>query len=74
MKIRLNEDYYFWCCDWCDSENLMHWATFQTESTNCGACHRPMRLPDENGLKRTAWSSIVHDSIQRRFYEVAPFK
>ena len=31
MKIRLNEDYYFWCCEWCDSENLVLWARRRTE-------------------------------------------
>lgn len=45
MKIRLNEDYYFWCCDWCDSENRVLWVKLQ-EGTSCGACHRPMNLPD----------------------------
>lgn len=48
MKIKLNEDYYFWCCDWCDSENLVLWAKM-LEGTNCGACHRPMDLPDFAG-------------------------
>jgi hypothetical protein len=49
MKIRLNEDYYFWCCDWCDTENLVLWAKLQ-DGTHCGACHRPMVLPDSNGV------------------------
>lgn len=50
MKIRSNEDYYFWCCDWCDSENRVLWTRLQ-EGTNCGACHRPMSLPDmKNGV------------------------
>jgi hypothetical protein len=49
MKIKLNEDYYKWCCDWCDSENLVLWARLQ-EGTYCGACHRPMNLPDTNGV------------------------
>jgi hypothetical protein len=49
MKIRLNDDYYFWCCDWCDSENLVLWAKLQ-DGTRCGACHRPMALPDMNGV------------------------
>jgi len=43
MKVRLNEDYYFWCCDWCDTENLVLWAGLQ-EGPSCGACHRPMPL------------------------------
>ena len=47
MKIRLNDDYYFWCCDWCDSENLVLWTKLQS-GTNCGACHRPMNLQDMN--------------------------
>jgi hypothetical protein len=49
MKIRLNEDYYFWCCDWCDSENLVLWAKLQ-DGTYCGACHRPLAMPAVNGV------------------------
>ena len=49
MNIRLNEDYYFWCCDWCDSENLVLWTKLQ-EGINCGACHRTMNLPDMDGV------------------------
>lgn len=49
MKIRLNEDYYFWCCDWCDSENMVLWTKMQ-EGTTCGACHKPMNLPNVNGV------------------------
>jgi hypothetical protein len=49
MKIRLNEDYYFWCCDWCDTENRVFWAKLQAGAT-CGACHRPMSLPDMNSI------------------------
>jgi hypothetical protein len=48
MKLRLNDNYYFWCCDWCDSENLVLWAKIQ-DGTSCGACHRPMSLPDLHG-------------------------
>ena len=44
MKIRLNDDYYFWCCDWCDTENLVLWVKLH-EGTFCGACHRPMVIP-----------------------------
>jgi hypothetical protein len=47
MKIRLNEDYYFWCCDWCDSENLVLWTKVQ-DGTTCGACHRSMIVPEMN--------------------------
>jgi len=49
MNIKMNEDYYFWCCDWCDSENRVLWAKLQDGAT-CGACHRPMNLPDTNGF------------------------
>lgn len=49
MKPKLNEDYYFWCCDWCDSENLTLWAKCQ-DGSKCGACHRPMVLPDTSGV------------------------
>lgn len=41
MKIRLNEDYYFLCCDWCDTENRVLWAKLQ-EGIYCGACHKPI--------------------------------
>jgi hypothetical protein len=50
MKIKLNEDYYFWCCDWCDSENRVLWSRLQ-DGTYCGACHKPMNLPETtNGV------------------------
>jgi len=45
MTIRLDEDYYYWCCDWCDTENLVLWAGLHT-GAYCGACHRPLNLPD----------------------------
>ena len=48
MKIIPNGDYYFWSCDWCDSENLVLWTKLQDGSL-CGACHRPMILPDLDG-------------------------
>lgn len=41
MKIGSNEEYYFWCCDWCDSENLVLRARLQ-DGADCGACHRPL--------------------------------
>lgn len=47
MKIRLNEDYYFLCCDWCDSENLILWAKLG-DDPNCGACHRPLNTSTGN--------------------------
>ena len=43
MRIRLNEDYYQWCCDWCDSENRVLWARIDG-GVFCGACHRPQNL------------------------------
>jgi hypothetical protein len=49
MKLRLNDDYYFLCCDWCDSENLVLWTKLHDGAT-CGACHRQMSLPDMNGV------------------------
>ncbi|MDD5285328.1 MAG: hypothetical protein PHD54_05675 [Desulfuromonadaceae bacterium] len=49
MKIRLNEEYYFSCCDWCDTENLVLWVKLQ-DGAYCGACHKPMNLPDMNGI------------------------
>jgi hypothetical protein len=53
MKIRLNEDYYFWFCDWCDSENLVLWERVQ-DGAYCGACHRQMNLSDRNGAVITS--------------------
>ena len=55
MKIRLNEDYYFWCCDWCDSENLVLWARM-IDGATCGACHKPMMLPASD-------SSLINSTI-----------
>ena len=52
MKIKPNEDYYFWCCDWCDTENRVFWIKLEG-GAYCGACHRPMSLPD-NGLTLTS--------------------
>ena len=49
MKIGSNEDYYFWCCDWCDSENLVPRTKLQ-DGADCGACHRPMTFPHMNGV------------------------
>jgi hypothetical protein len=43
QNIRLYEDYYHWCCSWCDSENRVLWARLQ-EDVTCGACHRKMLL------------------------------
>jgi len=48
MTIRLDEDYYYWCCDWCDTENLVLWARLHT-GAYCGACHRPVSLADTHG-------------------------
>lgn len=49
MTIRLDEDYYYWCCDWCDTENLVLWARLHT-GAYCGACHRPVGLADTPGV------------------------
>jgi hypothetical protein len=48
MHIKLAEDYYFWCCDWCDTENLVLWTKIH-EGAYCGACHRPMNLVTSPG-------------------------
>ncbi|MDD2850562.1 MAG: hypothetical protein PHY09_01505 [Desulfuromonadaceae bacterium] len=48
MKLKLNEDYYFWCCDWCDSENRVL-VSRMLEGATCGACHRPMDILDMSG-------------------------
>ena len=45
MTIRIAEDYYYWCCDWCDTENLVLWERLHS-GAYCGACHRPMGLTD----------------------------
>jgi len=41
MRIRLYEDYYHCCCEWCDTENRVLWARLQ-EGATCGACHRKL--------------------------------
>lgn len=41
-------DYYSWNCDWCDTENLILWTRLQAGAF-CGACHRPLALPDTHG-------------------------
>ncbi|BCS55929.1 hypothetical protein [Geobacter sp. SVR] len=56
MKIRLYEDYYHWCCDWCDSENSVLWAKIQ-EPVYCGACHRVMHLGGDHPAHRETWIS-----------------
>lgn len=43
MTIESSGEYYFWCCDWCDSENLVLWSKLQ-DGASCGACHRPHNL------------------------------
>ncbi|HPX60233.1 MAG TPA: hypothetical protein PLN25_00495 [Deltaproteobacteria bacterium] len=50
--IRTSEDYYYWCCDWCDTENRVLWARVH-EGLYCGACHRPYQahLADEPTLE-----------------------
>ncbi len=47
MNIRLNEDYYLCCCEWCDSENRLLRTNVQDGAT-CGACHRPLQLSKNN--------------------------
>jgi hypothetical protein len=39
MKTITNEDYFHWCCDWCDTENSVLWAEVDGEMY-CGACHK----------------------------------
>ena len=39
MKIRSSEDYYHWCCEWCDTENSVLWVKVH-EGLYCGACHK----------------------------------
>ena len=50
MRIRLNEDYYQWCCDWCDTENRVLWARVH-EGLYCGACHRLQHADGEEPAK-----------------------
>ena len=45
MRLKKNEDYYRWCCDWCDSENRVLWTKLQ-DGSYCGACHRPMNVEE----------------------------
>lgn len=46
MAVRIAEDYYYWCCDWCDTENLVPFDRLHT-GAYCGACHRPMDTPHD---------------------------
>jgi hypothetical protein len=46
MGIRLNEDYYHLCCDWCDTENRVLWEKLH-EGVFCGACHKKLHLGGE---------------------------
>ena len=46
MKIRLNEDYYYWSYDWCDTENRVLWAKVN-EGCFCGACHKKQFIGGE---------------------------
>lgn len=39
MKIKMNEDYYVWHCDWCDTRNRVLWTKIH-EGLSCGACHK----------------------------------
>jgi hypothetical protein len=45
MKIRVNEEYYYWCCEWCDTENRVLWANVE-KGLACGACHKEMILEE----------------------------
>lgn len=46
MKIRIDEDYYCWHCEWCDTENRVLWIRVH-EGLSCGACHRKTLLGGE---------------------------
>jgi hypothetical protein len=46
MKIRIDEDYYRWNCEWCDTENRVLWIRVH-EGLTCGACHRAAHLGGE---------------------------
>jgi hypothetical protein len=50
MKNKFHEEYYAWCCDWCDSENRVPWAKIP-DGANCGACHRPMNMIESTNLQ-----------------------
>lgn len=59
MRIRLNEDYYQWCCEWCDSENSILWAKVSME-LRCGACHKK-QLP--GGMRQTDGSLLLSAGV-----------
>jgi hypothetical protein len=46
MKIMLDEDYYCWHCEWCDTGNRVLWIRVN-EGLSCGACHRKAILGGE---------------------------
>ena len=53
MNIRPYEDYYHWCCEWCDSENSVLWEQTD-EPLYCGACHWAVHLGGANRTRREA--------------------
>ena len=59
MKIRLNEDYYHWNCEWCDTENRVLWVRV-SEGVSCGACHKGLYL---GGEKRAARESSISSGL-----------
>lgn len=53
MKNRRNEDFYYWCCEWCDSENRVRWEDVG-EELFCGACHKQAQLEPESEIQLEA--------------------
>lgn len=62
MRIRFHEDYYRWCCEWCDTENLILWAKLQ-EDVACGACHRKLFVEGAHGFSRNHFYVKLREGI-----------
>ena len=46
MDLRLNDDYYEWYCDWCDTRNLIQGFRVIDGTFTCCACNKKMTYHD----------------------------
>lgn len=58
MRIRFHEDYYYWCCEWCDTENRVLWVRLD-EGVTCGACHKKLQLPQADYIPQNTKLSVA---------------
>lgn len=61
MKLRSLDDYYYWACDWCDSENRTLWVKVASGDFRCGACHKQVEI-QEAGIPKQ------HGSVMAGLY------